>query len=131
MDEIPKTPPTTPQAAPASVSAPVSIPAPAPDSACQCGNLQSQIAAILVILIIISGTLTGLLYRLAKYTRQDLALNSGDASRVLSEYATNSGPELDRVVKALTEFGATHSDFQPILNHYGITNAPAAAAPPK
>lgn len=102
-------------------------------------ELSDQITALrrltftlLLALIIVSGTLTVFLYRQASLTRRDIAAIKPQATQIIQAFAQN-GPNIQAFVKQLAAFGATHPDFRPVLQKYGIvpTNAAAPVAGPK
>ena len=95
----------------------------------QISALQRQVFTLLLALIVISGTLVAYLY----YESRQLGKNINSTRQVTQLYKQVQ-PVIQGFIGQLAVYGATHPDFQPILNKYGIgpTNAPAApAAAPK
>ena len=97
----------------------------------QIAALRRQTFTLLLALIIVSATLTGYLYLQARHTSKDIAAIKPQAAQIIQAFSQN-GPNIQLFVKELAAFGATHPDFRPILQKYGIAPAaPAAAAPKK
>ena len=96
----------------------------------QIAALRRQTFTLLLALLIVSATLTGYLYLQARHTSTDIAAIKPQATQIIQAFAQN-GPTIQSFVKELTAFGATHPDFRPILQKYGIAPAAPAAAPKK
>ena len=92
----------------------------------QIAALRRQTFTLLLALIIVSGTLTVFLYRQASLTRRDIAAIKPQATQIIQAYAQNA-PNIQNFVKQLAAFGATHPDFRPVLQKYGIPPAGTAA----
>jgi hypothetical protein len=95
--------------------------------------LRHQMFTLLLALVVVSGTLTVVLYRQAKLIGKDLETIKPQAAQIMQAF-NRDRQGMENFVKQLTAYGAAHPDFQPILKKYGITqqpgNAPAAAAAP-
>jgi hypothetical protein len=95
----------------------------------QVAALRRQSFILLLTLIVVSGTLTGFLYLQARHTRKDLEAIRPQAVQIIQAYTLNA-PNIQNFVKQLAAFGATHPDFRPVLQKYGIPPATAAASAP-
>jgi hypothetical protein len=87
-------------------------------------NLRQQLLAVLVILIVISGTLNIFFFRLWNFTRTELHTSRALAIQADNEYNANTNA-MTKIVEGLTAYGRAHPDFMPVLNKYGISNSPA------
>jgi hypothetical protein len=87
--------------------------------------LQRQVFALLVALIVVSGTLSAYLYRQTSVMGKDI-----DQMRpTVMSFATNQ-PTYINFLNHLGAYGQTHPEFRPLLAKYGIVpNASAATAP--
>jgi len=95
--------------------------------------LRHQVFTLLLALVVVSGTLTVVLYRQARLTGKDIEMIKPQASRIIDDFKRDR-PGMEAFVKQLTTYGSTHPDFQPILRKYGVVpqSQPAAApAAPK
>jgi hypothetical protein len=95
--------------------------------------LRSTVISILLLLVVVSGTLTIYLLRQVRYAKSDLNAFRPQATQIISDYARLTRPRMDVVLKAVEDYGRTHSDYVPILTKYGLkpaAAAPAPAAPP-
>ena len=98
--------------------------------------LRHQVFTLLLALVVVSGTLTVVLYRQAKLTGRDIDAIKPQATQIIQAFSRDR-QGMENFVKQLTAYGVTHPDFQPILKKYGIvpqsataTAAPAAPAAP-
>ena len=94
--------------------------------------LRHQVFTVLLALVVVSGTLTVVLYRQARLTGRDIDAIKPQATQIIEAFKQEQ-PVMENFVKQLTAYGATHPDFQPILKKYGLV-PPAAgvsAAPKK
>jgi hypothetical protein len=82
----------------------------------------------LLVLVVVSGTLTVVLYRQAKLTGRDIAIIKPQATQIIAAFKRDL-PLMENFVKQLTAYGVTHPDFQPILKKYGIVATQPAATP--
>jgi len=105
-------------------------PIPANGASDSIAALQRQVFALLLALIVVSGTLTVYLYRQATVLGKDL-----NASRQLVQTINQSQPQLLSFANQLAAYGQTHPDFRPILQKYGIPlqagQTPAPTPAPK
>jgi hypothetical protein len=92
--------------------------------------LRHQVFTLLLALVVVSGTLTVVLYRQARLTGRDIEAIKPQATLIIQAFSRDR-PIMENFVKQLTAYGNTHPDFQPILRKYGIVPqpAPASAAP--
>jgi len=96
--------------------------------------LRHQVFTLLLFLVVVSGTLTVVLYRQARLTGRDIDAIKPQATQIIQAFSRDK-QSMENFVKQLTAYGSTHPDFQPILRKYGIVpqsaTAPAAPAAPK
>jgi hypothetical protein len=96
--------------------------------------LRHQVFTLLLALVVVSGTLTVVLYRQARLTGKDIDAIKPQATLIIQAFSRDR-QVMENFVKQLTAYGNTHPDFQPILRKYGIVpqpaTAPAAPAAPK
>ena len=90
--------------------------------------LRHQVFTLLLVLVVVSGTLTVVLYRQAKLTGRDIAIIKPQATQIIAAFKRDL-PLMENFVKQLTAYGVTHPDFQPILKIYGIVATQPAATP--
>ena len=95
-------------------------------------NLRHQVFTLLLALVVVSGTLTVVLYRQARLTGKDIEIIKPQATQIIEAFKRDR-QGMENFVKQLTSYGNTHPDFQPILRKYGIVpqSAAAPAAPKK
>jgi hypothetical protein len=99
--------------------------------------LRYQVFTLLLALVVVSGTLTVILYRQARLTGKDIEAIKPAAIQIIERFKREK-PGMENFVKQLTAYGTTHPDFQlQVLSKYGIGTqtqpaaAPAAPAAPK
>ena len=92
--------------------------------------LRHQVFSLLLALVVVSGTLTVVLYRQASITGKDIAAIKPQATQIIKAFSQDRAG-MEAFVKSLTVYGSTHPDFQPILRKYGIVPQAAAAPAPK
>ena len=90
--------------------------------------LRHQFFTLLLALVVVSGTLTVVLYRQAKLTGRDIEIIKPQATQIIAAFKRDL-PLMENFVKQLTAYGVTHPDFQPILKKYGIVATQPAATP--
>jgi hypothetical protein len=106
------------------------------DSESEIAALRNQVYVLLVALIVVSGTLTGFLYRQASMTRKDIEAIRPQAEQMINAVNQNK-QAIGGFVEALVAYGQKHPDFAPVLAKYGIQvknlppGAPPAAMPSK
>jgi hypothetical protein len=88
--------------------------------------LRHQVFTLLLALVVVSGTLTVVLYRQARLTGKDIDAIKPQATKIIQAFAQRRAG-MENFVKQLTAYGSTHPDFQPILRKYGIVEQPATA----
>jgi hypothetical protein len=91
--------------------------------------LRHQVFTLLLALVVISGTLTVVLYRQARLTGKDIDIIKPQATQIIAAFKRDQ-PSMENFVKQLTAYGVTHPDFQPILKKYGIVPQAQPAATP-
>jgi hypothetical protein len=91
--------------------------------------LRHQVFTLLLALVVVSGTLTVVLYRQAKLTGRDIEIIKPQATQIMTAFKRDQ-PAMENFVKQLTAYGVTHPDFQPILKKYGVVPQPQTAAAP-
>jgi hypothetical protein len=91
--------------------------------------LRHQVFTLLLALVVVSGTLTVVLYRQAKLTGKDIAVIKPQATLIIQAFSRDR-PGMENFVKQLTAYSVTHPDFQPILRKYGVVPQPQPAAAP-
>lgn len=92
--------------------------------------LRHQVFTLLLALVVVSGTLTVVLYRQARLTGKDIEMIKPQATQVIEAFK-HDRQGMEAFVKQLSAYGATHPDFQPILRKYGIVPQAQPAAPKK
>jgi hypothetical protein len=96
--------------------------------------LRHQVFTLLLALIVVSGTLTVILYRQAKLTGKDIDAIKPQAKQVIEGFKREQ-PIMENFVKQLAVYGTTYPDFQPIVKKYGLVpqaaSTSAAPAAPK
>jgi hypothetical protein len=99
------------------------------DTSSEIVALRNQAFNLLVALIMISGTLTYVLYRQASLSgKDDEALSQQVNQQVAILQATRPG--LLIFVNQLGAYGMTHPDIRPLLAKYGIAVAPTQPVAP-
>ncbi|MGA2788974.1 MAG: hypothetical protein ABSF60_15750 [Verrucomicrobiota bacterium] len=88
--------------------------------------LRHQVFTLLLALVVVSGTLTVVLYRQARLTGKDIDIIKPQATQIIEAFKRDR-TGMEAFVKQLTAYGNTHPDFQPILRKYGIVPQSAAA----
>jgi hypothetical protein len=94
----------------------------------QVAALQRQVFALLLALVVVSGTLTVYLYRQASILGKDIA---SDEQRIA---AVNQGETIMvSLANQLAAYAKTHPDIAPLLAKYGVGpgGIPVAPAPKK
>jgi hypothetical protein len=88
--------------------------------------LKNQMFILLVALIIVSGTLTAVLYRQSSTATKDIA----QAEKLSAQMRANA-MVIETFVTRLVAYGEKHPEFLPVLKKNGIIPPPggAAAAP--
>jgi len=91
--------------------------------------LRHQVFTLLLALVVVSGTLTVVLYRQARLTGKDIEIIKPQATQIIEAFKRDR-VGMEAFVKQLTVYGNAHPDFQPILRKYGVVpQAQPAAAP--
>ena len=95
--------------------------------------LRHQVFTLLLALVVVSGTLTVVLYRQSRLTSKDIDAIKPQATKIIQAFAQRRAG-MENFVKQVSIYGSTHPDFQPILRKYGIvpqsTAAPTALTAP-
>jgi hypothetical protein len=92
----------------------------------QFASLKNQVFTLLVALIVVSGTLTAVLYQQASQATKDI--NQGE--KAIASITQTESKMADFAHKLLA-YGDKHPDFKALLAKDGITAATIAPAPPK
>jgi hypothetical protein len=95
------------------------------DTDSEIAALRNQAFTLLVALIVVSSTLTFVLYRQASIIGKQV-----DSDRLLIKNYSLSQPLILNFVNQLGAYGVTHPDIRPILSKYGIVAAPAQPMAP-
>lgn len=82
--------------------------------------LKNQVFILLVALIVVSGTLTVVLYRQVSLANKDIAQSQG-----LSADVAKKEDVINTFVGRLVAYGEKHPDFVPVLKKYGLAGVPA------
>lgn len=96
----------------------------------QVAALQRQVFALLLALIVVSGTLVAYLGYESHHIGKDI--NNINAQIVVPYHQKQ--PAIDAFLSQIIVFGQSHPDFRPVLAKYGITlptNGPAKPGAPK
>ena len=96
----------------------------------QVDALQRQVFALLLALIVVSGTLTVYLYRQASMTGKDIDALHKQADTMIKAVEQNQ-PQMINFVNQLVIYSQTHKDFIPVLMKFGVNPPAAAPAAPK
>ena len=91
--------------------------------------LRHQVFTLLLALVVVSGTLTVVLYRQARLTGRDIETIKPQAAQIIEAFKRDRAG-MENFVKQLTAYGVTHPDFQPVLRKYGIVPQAQPAATP-
>jgi len=85
--------------------------------------LKNQVFALLIALIVISGTLTVTLFRQTSMASKEIAQGE-QMEHNLQQVQAN----MSNFVAKLVAYGEKHPEFRPVLTKYGITPQPGAPA---
>lgn len=113
--------------APQTPTTPMTTPPPSgePDVQAEFQALRQQVIWVLLIVIVISGTLNIFFLRVWNFTRASLHNSRALYVQELSQFESQTN-RMTQIVNGLTDYGHSHPDFMGILNHYGLSNSPAA-----
>ena len=92
----------------------------------QLDAMRSQVTALLLALVVVSGTLSVYLFVQARHARNDLLTFRPVATQVNNQ-ARREEPILRGFLTKLNEYGRTHADFMPILSKYKFQFPTSAA----
>src|SRR5476649_992895 len=90
----------------------------------QVASLQRQVFALLLALVVVSGTVTVYLYRQASILGKDIVVEQQAISN-----AKQIQPVIVSLANQLAVYGKTHPDILPLLNKYHIANGVPVAPP--
>jgi len=97
-------------------------------------GLQRQIFALLLALVVLSGTLVVYLFYQSHVTSKDIAVVRAQAKPVMDWVAQNQGG-VEKFKAELVNYSKTHPEFVPVLQKYGYvpptTKPTTTALPPK
>lgn len=99
------------------------------DLQAQFDALRHLVLAMLILVLVISGTLNLYLLRQWQNTRKDLLGFRPQATLMIADFEKGV-PLMDDFTKKITEYGRTHPDFAPILVKYGLKTTMPTSAPP-
>lgn len=90
-------------------------------------NLRLLFHALILILLVLSGSVNIFLLREVSLVRRDVQ----DRQRFVDEYNRNYPTLISNVVARLQDFSRTNADFAPVLRKYGVqpTSSPAPGSP--
>lgn len=95
----------------------------------RCESLERLVMALLVLLLVVTGTMWMFLRRQVKIAGADLAMYQAQTTNMVAQYK-KSEPMADDLFRKFQEFGRTNPDFVPYLAKYGISpNSPIGKAP--
>jgi hypothetical protein len=115
MTEFDHASPSVPSAAPAE-----------PSLSAQFQALRSQVTAMLILLLVLSGSVNVFILRqLILLGRQ-----SKELSLIVNDYEKTKRPIMENFTDRLRDYSKTHRDFLPILSKYYALPEPAASNPP-
>jgi hypothetical protein len=89
--------------------------------------LRNQVYVLLAALIVVSGTLTGFLYRQASVAGKDLDNLKPQAEQLIAGF-NQSQPQIVAFVNQVVAYGQAHPEFKPVLAKYGIAPVPGVPA---
>jgi hypothetical protein len=93
----------------------------------QIAGLQRQVFALLIALVVVSGTITVYLYWQSRVAGYDIQALSRQTEKIFASYGQNKAL-IESFEKQLVAYGQTHPEFRPILVKYGLMPAPAQPA---
>jgi cytochrome c biogenesis factor len=88
-------------------------------------SLKNQVFILLVALIVVSGTLTVVLYRQVSLANKDIAAAHAVSSQMYTNEVT-----LQTVLSRLVAYGERNPDYQAVLKKHGIGVPPGTAPAP-
>jgi hypothetical protein len=83
-------------------------------------SLRQLVSALLLVLLLVSGTLTIFLGRQWRFSKSEIDLLSPQAGQILTEFNRNL-PMMQDFIRKLNEYAKTHPDFAPIVAKYHLT----------
>lgn len=86
----------------------------------QSESLRQLVSALLLVLLLVSGTLTIFLGRQWRFTKSEIDLLSPQAGQILNEFNRNV-PLMQDFVRKLNDYAKTHPDFAPIAAKYRLS----------
>jgi len=106
---------------------PFSSPEPADaDLAAELKTTQRQLANLMIVLLVVSGTLAIYLFQQVRYVKADMAALQAQsqqliqAKQVIASYNQNNVPAMQKFLEQVGEYSKTHPDVLPILAKYGL-----------
>lgn len=88
--------------------------------------LKNQVFTLLVALIVVSGTLTTVLYQQASQANKDIT-----QGQQLGVMLNQNEANMLEFARKLAAYSEKHPDIKPLLEKYGVTSASVAPAAPK
>lgn len=92
-------------------------------------SLQNTLVSALVLMILVTGVLGYNMRRQSRITRGELDAIRPQAEAINAQYERITGAGINDLAKKLSDFGATHPDFAPILTKYGVMRPAGTGAP--
>jgi hypothetical protein len=104
---------------------------PESDLQAQIVSLRNTVNILLVLIIIVGGAFMLFVRRQADMTKVELNNLRPQKPQIDMQYQKLAGPDLETFLRRLSEYGATHPDFAPIVTKYGLAKptGPTSAAP--
>jgi hypothetical protein len=85
----------------------------------QCSALSRQVNLLILALFLVSGTVTAYLWLQARWLGKNIEAVRPQA-RQAAEASAKEMPVVTAFVTKLTEYGRTHTNFQPFIVRYGL-----------
>lgn len=86
----------------------------------QMESLRQLVAALLLVLLLVSGTLTIFLNRQWRFSKNEIDLLTPQATQMLTDFNRNL-PMMQDLLRKLDEYSKTHPDFAPIAARYHLS----------
>jgi hypothetical protein len=95
----------------------------------QCSALSRQVSMLILALFLVSGTLTVFLGIQARWLGKNLTTLRPQAKQAM-EASVKEMPVINAFVAKLTDYGKSHTNFQPFIVKYGLTGTNGNALNP-
>ena len=95
-------------------------------------SLRTYILSVMIVLIILSASLGGFLFKQYRMARRQTVLVWAESGANVDEFRTNTAPKAKELWLKLTEYAHTRPDINPLLMKYEkyVTVSPPAGSPP-